>query len=230
MFSAIVFDFDGLILDTEQPLYEAWSAVHLAHAGRTLDRQRWVAAIGLANDDMPFDPLADLVAAAAEQGRRIDVEAVEEERRRRRDELIAAVAVNPGVVDWLDRAAEAGIALAVASSSSSQWVEGHLDERGLIDRFDVLACAGGGVLPGKPAPDVYLAACAGLDVDPASALAIEDSPTGTAAAKAAGLTCVAVPSAMTAPLDFSEADLVIESLAAATLHDVHAALSEARRP
>lgn len=202
------------------PLFEAWNDVHLTHTGRPVDRGRWIGAIGLSNADMPFDPMAELVAAAARDGRSVDVELIAAQRRDRRDELIAATPVNPGVIDWLDRASAAGIGLAVASSSSHDWVSGHLHRRGLVDRFGVLACAGG-TMAGKPEPDVYLAACDGLGVDPATALAIEDSPTGAAAAKAAGMACLAVPSTMTASLDFSVADLVVTSLAAITVEEVY---------
>jgi beta-phosphoglucomutase-like phosphatase (HAD superfamily) len=80
-------------------------------------------------------------------------------------------------------------------------------------------CVGRG-LAAKPAPDTYRAACAALAVEPRAAIALEDSPHGVAAAKAAGLWCVAVPHAITELLDLSEADLVVRSLADVSLRDV----------
>jgi beta-phosphoglucomutase-like phosphatase (HAD superfamily) len=98
-------------------------------------------------------------------------------------------------------------------------VEPLLDRLGIRHRFEYLACSGNGVA-GKPAPDTYLAACAALGVEPSAAIALEDSPHGIAAAKAAGLWCVAVPHAITEMLDLSQADLVMRSLADTSLRDV----------
>jgi HAD superfamily hydrolase (TIGR01509 family) len=118
----------------------------------------------------------------------------------------------PGVEQWIADVRRLHLGIAIASSSPIEWVHGHLTRLGVRDRFDHVSCRDVDV-PGKPAPDVYLRACEALGVSPADALAVEDSPNGIAAAKAAGLRCVAVPNAITAPLDFSQADLVVASLA-----------------
>ncbi len=125
--------------------------------------------------------------------------------------------------DWLDDAARLGLALGVASSSEADWVEGHLGRLGLLDRFTCLSCFDGR-RPGKPAPDLYLAACDALGVAPADALAVEDSGNGVAAAKAAGLRCVAVPHDLTRDHDLSPADLVVPSLAELPLEEAMARL------
>ena len=98
-------------------------------------------------------------------------------------------------------------------------MEPQLEKLGLLSRFAHVACFGG-ALAGKPAPDLYLAACGALDVEPHTAIAIEDSQHGISAAKAAGLWCIAVPNAVTEGLDLSHADLRLRSLADTTLRDV----------
>src|SRR4029079_4617516 len=98
----------------------------------------------------------------------------------------------------------------------ADWVLPLLERIGLHARFEHVVNAGGDLRP-KPAPDTYIEACARLGIDPADALAIEDSPHGIAAAKAAGLRCVAVPHELTENLDLSAADLRLASLAECTL-------------
>jgi beta-phosphoglucomutase-like phosphatase (HAD superfamily) len=114
------------------------------------------------------------------------------------------------VAEFTARAVDAGLLLAVASSSTLQWVSDHLERLGLLDRFSAISTSEKGV-PAKPEPDVYRRALEAIDVDPSAAVAFEDSPNGIAAAKAAGLFCVAVPNRMTCGLDLSAADVVVES-------------------
>jgi beta-phosphoglucomutase-like phosphatase (HAD superfamily) len=120
-----------------------------------------------------------------------------------------------------------GLPVGIASSSPPDWVEGHLERIQLRDRFAHLACHTLGIAA-KPAPDLYRAACNALSVAPEDAIAVEDSPNGVTAAKRAGLFCVAVPNAVTARLDLSEADLVVPSLAACSFDDVVRALARSR--
>jgi beta-phosphoglucomutase-like phosphatase (HAD superfamily) len=116
------------------------------------------------------------------------------------------------VLEWLDDAELLGLALGVASSSPLAWVEGHLERLGIRSRFRSIVCRTHN-RPPKPAPDLYLAALDDLGVAASDTIAVEDSPNGITAAKAAGLFCVAVPNPMTRPLDFSGADLLLDSLA-----------------
>ena len=213
MIRAIVFDFDGVILDTEAPIFRAWNEEFEAHGCPLLTVEEWSAEIGTVQG-------LDLLALLRERATvEVDADAVAARRRGRRDELLAQEALLEGVETWLDDAREAGIALAIASSSEAGWVEPHLERLGVRHRFAHLAC----YRPGgraKPAPDLYLAACAALGVAPAEALAIEDSPNGIAAAKAAGLVCVAVPHGLTESLDLSSADVVVPSLASVSLGEI----------
>jgi HAD superfamily hydrolase (TIGR01509 family) len=203
---------DGLILDTEGPVYTAWREEFAAHGCPPLTIEEWSAEIGT----MGGLDLVGMIRARAT--RPFDEEAMHARRRGRCKELLDDETVQPGVVDWLDAAADHGLAVAIASSSQSQWVEPLLDRLGLRQRFGHIACYGDG-LAAKPEPDTYRAACAALGVEPDAAIALEDSPHGVAAAKAAGLWCVAVPHAITEQLDLTQADLVLRSLADISLRD-----------
>lgn len=207
MFDAVIFDFDGLILDTETPLFVAWQKTYSHFGADPIQLSEWSASIGLHDDDPAMiDPLRRLIDLTGAPGDKI--QAV---RRRFRNDLLDRRPVENGVMALLDEAADLNLPVAIASSSPEDWIVRHLKPRGLLNRFPVLSCAGNGV-PGKPDPAVYLAACERLGVEPETALALEDSANGAQAAKAAGLTCVVVPNDVTRSLDLDHADLVIDSL------------------
>jgi HAD superfamily hydrolase (TIGR01509 family) len=209
MVQALVFDFDGLLLDTETPLFEAWTLTYERYGVEPVDLATWRASVGLHDDDPRcLDPLGRLTAHL---GGRATVEEIHAYRRAVRDEAIAASDLRPGAIRLLDAADELGVAVAIASSSPVDWVHGHLEARGVIARFAAVSCAGAGV-PGKPDPTTYRVACEALGVDPRRALAFEDSPHGVTAARAAGLHCIAVPNPITTGGDFAEADHVVGSL------------------
>jgi HAD superfamily hydrolase (TIGR01509 family) len=214
---AIVFDFDGLILDTEEPIYRSWLEVYQAH-GEELPFERWVQIVG--STTTGFHPQHHLEERL---GRPLPKEVLDR-RLGRRTELVLANALLPGVVDHLDGARELGIKLGVASSSTADWVRGHLARLGILDRFECLRCRDD-VASAKPAPDLYLAVLGCLEVGADEAIAIEDSPNGIAAAKRAGMRCVAIPNSITARLDFGEADLVLNSLADVTVAELLERLS-----
>jgi HAD superfamily hydrolase (TIGR01509 family) len=201
----IVFDFDGLILDTEAPVYDAWQEIYDEH-GHALSFDKWAACIGTADT---FDPCLDLGSLV---GRALDAEALRQRHRERTDALIAACAVLPGVREYIAEARGLGMTLGVASSSSRAWVDGHLRRLGLREAFSVVRCSDD-VPRVKPDPALYLAVLAAAGVGPRDAMALEDSPNGVLAAKRAGLTCVAVPNPLTARLDLGAADMRLTSLA-----------------
>ncbi len=204
MISALLFDFDGLVLDTEGPSYRAWVEVYERH-GHDLSLDVWSAAIGTING---FDPLTHL------QGLGVSLDEQAQEARRQRDlELCDIEEMRPGVVELLDEADRRGLATAIVSSSSDWWIERHLEPRGLLDRFDVMICANGDEERAKPRPTLYLEALDRLAVPAAEAVAFEDSPNGAKAAKAARIFCIAVPNEVTGTLDLSVADRVVASLA-----------------
>ena len=214
MISAIVFDFDGLILDTETPIFASWSQAFADHGCDPLTMEEWSSEIGTVGG---ID-LVELFRARLDAGEEVDIEVMQHRRRAHRDELLALEVVRPGVVEWITDAQARGLPLAIASSSERAWVEPHLLRLGLRDAFTYLACHSAD-LAAKPDPATYLDACAALGVDPGNALAIEDSPHGVTAARAAGLRVIAVPNSVTARLDLSHADVVVESLADFTLDD-----------
>lgn len=205
MIEALIFDFDGLIIDSELPDYEVWQEIYRAH-GCDLAFDDWAQGIGSMDT---FDPYSHL---EAQLGRPIDRAAVRADRQRRYHEMVVRQPILPGVEAYLADARRLGLKLAVASSSSRSWVAGHLARLGLDRYFDCLAC-GDEVARTKPDPAVYQAALRGLGTPPARAIALEDSPNGVLAAKAAGMRCVVVPNPLTRLLPFEGADLRLQSLA-----------------
>jgi HAD superfamily hydrolase (TIGR01509 family) len=198
----LVFDFDGLICDTETSSFATARAIYAEH-GVELTIEQWQDRIGTHGRHW----LADLEAAV---GPLDDFDALVERRRVAHHEQLLAEQALPGVADFTARALEAGLTLAVASSSSVAWVSGHLDRLALLDRFSAISTCENGV-PAKPEPEVYRRALAAIGVDARHAVAFEDSPNGITAAKAAGLRCIAVPNRMTSGLDLSQADRIVDS-------------------
>ena len=210
---ALVFDFDGLILDTEGPVYQSWRELFRSY-GYDLTLDDWQICLGSAEGTASFfDNLADKLRNP------LDMEAVAPKRLERELELIASQPILPGVKEYLQRAAELGLKMGVASSSPCKWVLGHLQERGLRDHFEcVLAADDVGIT--KPDPDLYLTALDRLGVSDREAIAFEDSPNGALAAKRAGLYCVLVPNPLTRQLRIEEADLQLESLEEMSLDEL----------
>jgi HAD superfamily hydrolase (TIGR01509 family) len=212
---ALVFDFDGLILETETPDFQAWSEIYREH-GHELPRERWVENIGASA--WPFDALEHLASLVLHTAK-LDRDAVRAKQEARKVKLVAALEMMAGVNDYLRDARRLGLKVALASSASDAYVSGHLDRLAVRDAFDAVVCRDH-VARGKPFPDLYLRAVAELGVAAAEAIAFEDSRNGVAAAKAAGLHCVAVPNPMTSGLDLSAADLRLDSLGALTLEQL----------
>jgi len=202
---ALVFDFDGLILDTETSVYEAWRIVYEEH-DQVLPKERWLTRIG--TDGSGFDPLAELRARVGET---LDAERIRHRRMAFHRAHIAGLEQMPGVRACLEHARAKSMGTAIASSSPFDWVSGHIERLGLSHFFDQIVTVEH-VDAAKPAPDLYLRAAELLEVDPRDAIALEDSPNGVQSAKAAGLYCVAVPGPMTRTLCFEAADAVLASL------------------
>jgi HAD superfamily hydrolase (TIGR01509 family) len=125
----------------------------------------------------------------------------------------------PGVLQHIDQARVLGLKVGVASSSTADWVRGHLARLGILEKFDCLRCRDD-VAKAKPEPDLYIAVLECLGVSASEAFAIEDSPNGVMAAKRAGLRCVAIPNSITAKLDLGGADVLLQSLGEITLADL----------
>jgi HAD superfamily hydrolase (TIGR01509 family) len=213
MIKALIFDFDGLILETEWPAFQAWKELFESF-NCLLTYEQWQTTIGTMPP--PFDPF-DLLEG--QLGYPLERDEIAEKRLTRELELIAAQPLMPGVQTYLSDAQRLGLKLALASSSDCTWVTDHLQERGLIDYFDCIR-ARDDVHRTKPDPGLYLAALDCLVVRPDHAIALEDSEHGVTAAKRAGLHCVAVPTHMTRSMCFDHADLILNSLEDMALEDL----------
>ncbi len=198
---ALIFDFDGLIIDTESALIDAYGEIHARHRV-PFDRALFLRSVGHA--DYAFDPWHAFE-------KRSDRAALELERRECNRGLDLKLAPLPGVLALLDEARTAGLPLGIASNSRHGHVEGHLTRLGLIDRFTEIGCRDDVASP-KPEPDVYRYVVNRLGLLARDAVAFEDSHTGALAAKRAGLRVVAVPNSSTAHHDFAHVDRVIPSL------------------
>lgn len=203
---AVIFDLDGLMVDSEPLAKEAWRAF-LAGYGHTLDGEMVNAMLGLR--------LMDTSRLVKE---RFDLPLTVEQIASQRSELfLASLAGNlqpmPGLIKLLKAVDGRGLRRAVATSSPGFYAPVALREIGAADGFEALI-TGDMVSRGKPAPDIYLATAAALALPPAACLALEDSPGGVVAAKAAGMRCVAVPNELSVGLDLSGADEILSSLVA----------------
>ena len=213
--AALIFDFDGLIVDTEWPEYQAWAEIFTSH-GAEFTPEEFAVSIGTRG-------AIDYMALLADKLDIVDPPLTSRElhdiHRARNRELIADLPLLAGVLDHLEVAAELGLPCAIASSSSRAWIEPHLHRHNIAHYFTVVSTWDGEHVgfPPKPAPDIYLNALRDLGIKPTDAIAFEDSRNGLIAAKAAGLRCVVVPNKLTASFDFSEADHVTTSLANFTL-------------
>jgi putative hydrolase of the HAD superfamily len=205
---AVVLDFDGTIVDSEMPIYRA-AAAALAEMGHTLDVVGWAGAVGHGHDES-YRALCRAVGAEFD---RADFDARYQLQDRAWEHALPAL---PGVEALLDALAAEAIPVGVASSSSSRWVEGHLERLGLRDRIAVVASRD--QVGGRPKPDPasYRWAVEQLGADPARTVAVEDSAPGIAAARGAGLRVVAVPSEITVHTDLSAAHATVESLVEVT--------------
>jgi HAD superfamily hydrolase (TIGR01509 family) len=212
MIAALIFDFDGLLVDTETPAFESWHSIY-AEYGQTLSFDLWKDSLGTSHG---FDPLAHLAALAS---RPIDRDALRARRLASKRELSAQQPLLPGAQAILDQARALGLPCALASSSDRSWIDWWIDLHNIAGYFSCIRTAED-VVRTKPSPELFLSAAACLGVQPAVCLVVEDSPHGIQAARAAGMGCVAVPGPITRQLELPPADLVIESLDALPLVEI----------
>jgi HAD superfamily hydrolase (TIGR01549 family) len=206
MIKALIFDFDGLILETESPVYQSWRELYEAY-GCQISPIHWAKLIG--TGDWAFDPLEEI---EQQSGCKLERAALSAARRQREMELIDLQSARPGVESYLKDAKRLGLKVGLASSSSCEWVTGHLSRLGLLEYFDIVN-ASDDVRFTKPDPELYLLTLEALGASTDQAIVFEDSPNGVMAARRAGLFTVAVPNEMTRQLDLSQASLQLDSLA-----------------
>ena len=215
MIKALIFDFDGIIIDSESPELLAWQEVFAAY-GRELDLHVWADLVGRPRNHFDLysyfqeqiDPAADLAR-------------LRKERRARVIALTEQQPVLPGVHDYLRGARDLGLKIGMASSSSANHVHGHLQRLELLQFFHTTKCFED-TESHKPEPAPYRAVLDELGVAPHEAVAFEDSPNGVTAARAAGIFCVAVPNPVTCRLPLDHADHRLTSLADESLEQLMA--------
>ena len=211
MIEGLLFDFDGTLWDSETVVFEAYRRMYDDH-GHSLDLGEWAAAVGTLDG---FDPMADLEARL---GRELDRATVDPWERV--DDLMVGIDLRPGVREWLREAGDLGLSLGIVSSNDGSWIRHHTERLGIGDLFGLVSSADGDIERAKPNPVLYREALAALGLDAGRAIAVEDSPHGIAAAKAAGLYCLAVPNEVTRTLDLAAADLVIGSFEEMSLREL----------
>jgi len=204
---AFLFDFDGLIVDTELPSRAGWEWLYRRH-GQELPRDRWATLVGTIGAD--FDPMGHLEELV---GAPLARDALNEERYAHELSLIEAEELRPGIAEYLAEARRRSLKRAIVSSSSRRWIDGHLARLEEEVGWDAIVTADHDPSRAKPRPDLYLEALELLGVGASEAIAFEDSPNGVRAARAAAIFCVAVPNEVTRDLDLEEADVLVASLA-----------------
>ena len=206
MLKALIFDFDGLILDTETPEFDILQEIY-AEFDKELSVEKWGQIIG-GSGAVTFDPVADLEHLIA---RKISRQPLLDRWKDKSDALIASKPILPGVMDILNEAQQRGLRLAIASSSPHEWVDAHLQRLGILDRFEHIVCSDD-VTRTKPSPELFLLALSKLNLRAEQVVIFEDSPNGVQAANAAGVPVVSVPNPITSLLSFPDASLRLRSL------------------
>lgn len=201
---AIVFDFDGTLMDTETSAYDAICEVY-AEYGQKLNFESWALNIGTIGE---FDVYGELERLS---GITLDRIAAKARFKEFHIAKVTSIALLPGVKERLEEAQRLGLAIGLASSSDRAWIEMHLERQGIRSYFQAIRSSDD-VEKVKPDPALYRLAVEALGVRPDEAIAVEDSLNGLRAAKAAGLYGIAVPNHVTSHMDFSIADLVLNSL------------------
>ena len=215
MLKALIFDFDGLILDTETPEVAVWQNIYKEH-GFELPVKEWektVGGYGLSN----FDAAQHLALLSAGT---VDSVSSKARYRKESDEIIHASSILPGVMNLIESAKSNGLKVAIGSSSEHAWVDTHTKRLGIYDLFDLIICQDD-VLPGrtKPYPDIYLKVLEQLNVKNNEAVVFEDSLNGVLASRRAEIFVVAVPNELTAKMNVS-GDLTVSSLAEVSLQSL----------
>lgn len=210
----LLFDFDGLIVDTESPQLMVWQQIYQEY-GSFLPKSAWLKCVGTNYDE--FDPVIFLSQSI---GKSIDRGSLLERQHEASHQVCLEQPTLPGVRELISAANENNVPIAVASSGTKYWVTTHLTNQGLQSQFQAIVTMED-VASVKPAPDLFLIAAEKIGIAPQNCVVLEDSTNGIKAAKAAGMFVIAVPNEMTKDLDFSEADLVINQLSDITLDEIN---------
>jgi HAD superfamily hydrolase (TIGR01509 family) len=209
---AIIFDFDGTIIDTEQSEISAWQHVYTQH-NFDLPMELWNKRIGTTPDNFdPFSHLQSLVSTP------LDREEILRRRSEKYLELVAVLKPLPGVLDWIQAAHALKIRMSIATASRKVQVMGFLKQLGFENYFEFVVTRDD-VSDIKPHPEVYLTALKKMQLNADEVIAIEDSPNGATAALGAGLRCLIVPSSSTLEMEFPLGFMTLNSLEELSLRD-----------
>ena len=192
-------------MDTESTAFRIWREIYETH-GHELTIGKWAECVGIPNSS--FDPYEDLAELTGLPLDRMEMALLIVTRE---SELNKGLPLLPGIENIILTAKSIGLKLGIASSADHAWIDEHLGRKKLLDRFDAIICRED-TERHKPFSDPYLKALKELDCKPHEAIAIEDSPNGIKAAKAAGLFTIAVPNPVTSNFDLRDADLKLTSL------------------
>ena len=204
---AFLFDFDGLIVDTETASRAGWQWLYRQH-GHELPPEKWALMVGTVGGWDPWRHLEELV------GEPLEREPLNERRNAHELTLLEAEGLRPGISEYLAAAERHGLRRAIVSSSSRRWVDMHLKRLERAVGWDAIVTADHDAERAKPRPTLYLEALDLLGVAPDEAIAFEDSPNGALGAKRAGIYVVGIPNSVTRDLGLAgTADLVVDSLA-----------------
>ncbi|WP_449539222.1 HAD family hydrolase [Ferdinandcohnia sp. Marseille-Q9671] len=212
MIKAVIFDFDGLIYDTETNEYNVLNEIFQEH-GSELPLSVWGKVIGTQAGFNAFLYLEEQI------GKKVDQDQLTKIRRQRFEERMKNEGPLPGVEDYLTAAKKAGLKIGLASSSTYEWVSTHLKNLCLFDYFECIRTSDD-VEKVKPDPRLYLETAKCLGVTPNECLVFEDSANGALAAKRAGMYCVIIPNEVTKDLEFCEVDHRLESMASVQLNEL----------
>ena len=210
---ALVFDFDSLSLSEEAAEQQAWRESFLAHGTQ------------LPDDDTPGDesalsPVPDFCKRLEQQlGGVVNRKKVRGEVAHRKAEILASETPSYGIIDFIERSAEIGLRLGIASDGMSHRVSAWLTRLNLDRHFSAVRCSGDHYET-TPGPHIYFSLCNAMNVTPTESIAIQSSPGGLQSAKGAGLYCIAVPNKVTGSVSMDRADLVLLSLDSTTPDEV----------
>ncbi|HMN11792.1 MAG TPA: HAD family phosphatase [Bellilinea sp.] len=219
MIKAFIFDFDGLILDTETPIYRAWADVYEEN-GYKLRLIDWEKSLGSADANFDvYGHLLDLV------NKPLDEEAIRLRVRNQYMSEINASDTLPGIRELIDGALERGIRLSVGSSADRRWLDRHLTRLGLIEKFKVIVSMDD-VTHVKPSPEIFNKVVADLGLKSSECVVFEDSPNGIRAAHAAGIKCVTIPNTISSLLDTSTAEIKLARADEITIDELLARLND----
>ncbi|PGS53480.1 HAD family phosphatase [Bacillus sp. AFS041924] len=211
MIKAVIFDFDGLIVDTESVWFEAYKEVLLRYDVE-LTLQKFSEVVGT-SDEVLFNYIDSNLKEPIEK------EMIEQLAKELVDEKLLEPVLRESVEDYLIAAKNAGLHIGLASSSSREWVESFLKKLNIYEYFSVIKTKDD-VTKVKPDPELYLKAIEEIGVQVTKAIAFEDSLNGLIAATKAGLHCVIVPNSVTSHLEFENHSLRLSSMAEKSLVDV----------